>query len=68
MATYITRDGDTVDYVAWKYYGFQDRQTGEQMLSANPGLAEYGPELPHGITIQLPVLAAGTVAGTKLWD
>jgi phage tail protein X len=69
MATYITKAGDTVDYVTWKFYGFQDQQSVEQVLDANPGLAERGPVLPAGVSIELPALTRPTVQpGVKLWD
>lgn len=69
MATYTTKSGETVDYIAWKYYGAQDNRTIEQVLAANPGLAALGPELPPGIDIELPTLEAPTVKpGIKLWD
>lgn len=68
MATYITRDGDTVDYIAWKFYGKQDRRTVEQVLEANHGLAGYGPTLPPNVRVELPDLVAETVKGTKLWN
>ncbi len=69
MATYITREGDTADYITWKYYGYQDKQTVEQVLAANPGLADRGPILPAGITVELPTLATTTTTtGVKLWD
>lgn len=69
MATYITRSGDTADYIAWKYYGRQDSQTVEQVLAANPGLADRGPSLPPGISVELPDLVTPTVKpGLKLWD
>lgn len=68
MATYTTRDGDTVDYIAWKFYGYQDRKTVEQVLAANQGLAEYGPTLPPNISVELPTLVAATVKGVRLWD
>lgn len=69
MATYTTKDGETVDYIAWKYYGTQDNRTVEQVLAANPGLAALGPELPPGMDIELPTLTATTVkTGLKLWD
>jgi phage tail protein X len=69
MTTYITRDGDTVDYITWKFYGYQDRRAVEQVLEANHGLAEYGPTLPPGLRVELPAQApASIVQGTKLWD
>lgn len=69
MATYTTKDGETVDYIVWKYYGKQDNRAVEQVLAANPGLAEFGPALPPGMDIELPTLETPTVkTGVKLWD
>lgn len=67
--TYNTRAGDTVDYIAWKYYGTTAGRTTEQLLEANPGLADYGPVLPDGIQIVLPdITKPATQRGVKLWD
>ncbi|WOH61892.1 tail protein X [Bradyrhizobium sp. BWC-3-1] len=69
MATYTTKAGETVDYIAWKFYGAQDNRTVEQVLAANPGLADHGPGLPPGLNIELPTLETPTVKpGLKLWD
>jgi phage tail protein X len=69
MATYTTKAGETVDYITWKYYGRQDNRAVEQVLAANPGLADYGTELPPGVNIELPTLETPTVKpGLKLWD
>ena len=69
MQTYITKDGDTADYIAWKYYGNQDAGTVETLLVANKGLADRGPVLPAGLVINLPeIKAPATTQGVKLWD
>lgn len=70
MATaYLTREGDTVDYIAWKFYGFTNNQVVEAVLNANRGLADYGPKLPAGVIITLPEITAPAKAqGVKLWD
>mgnify|MGYP002715407439 FL=1 len=66
---YITRDGDTADYIAWKHYGTTDGRVVEQLLDANPGLADFGPILPPGVRITLPDLQLETSAeAVKLWD
>ncbi|EIT4025546.1 TPA: phage tail protein, partial [Escherichia coli] len=44
---------DTVDALCWRHYGRTQGVT-EQVLKANPGLAEYGPFLPHGLQVELP--------------
>jgi phage tail protein X len=51
----ITRQGDTVDQVAWREYG--DTAMTEPMLEANPGLAALGIVLPQGTPIRLPARA-----------
>lgn len=66
--TYLTSDGDTADYIAWKYYGTQTGRVLEQLLQANPGLADRGPVLPAGLTITLPDIVLETAAqGVRLW-
>lgn len=66
---YRTTAGDTVEFIAWKNYGSQQGQVVEQLLAANPGLADYGPQLPAGVIITLPTLTAvGQSKGVKLWD
>lgn len=69
MQTYITKDGDTADYIVWKFYGNQNPGTVETMLDANPGLADRGPVLPSCLVINLPeITAPATTQGVKLWD
>lgn len=69
MQTYITKEGDTADYIAWKYYGNQDAGTVETLLVANKGLADRGPVLPAGLVINLPeIKTPATTQGVKLWD
>lgn len=68
MITYISKEGETVDFICWKYYGFTDRLTVEQVLNANPGLADNAIELAAGISIVMPDLSApAAVQGVKLW-
>lgn len=66
---YTTRQGDTVDYIAWRHYGRQDNQVVEGLLEANQGLADRGPSLPAGITITLPDMPEPEQEnGVRLWD
>lgn len=72
-AFYVSKDGDTVDYVVWKHYQQQNARTGprlvEQVIEANPGLAGVGPILPVGTRIKLPVIEVPDVKETvRLWD
>lgn len=67
---YETKDGDTVDYIAWKQYGRTDSGIVEQVLAANQGLADVGPILPAGMMIIFPEVkpTQKTTAKVKLWD
>jgi phage tail protein X len=66
-ATYITKDGDTVDYVAWRHYGSTAGGVVEAVLSANKDLAVYGPVLPTGIRVTLPEIKQPSKQGVQLW-
>lgn len=68
MTTYVTKDGDTVDFVVFKYYGHTGQKAVEQVLAANPGLADRGPILPHSVRIELPDLTPPPAQkGVRLW-
>lgn len=68
-ATYITSEGDTVDAVAWKFYGSTANRVTEQVLEANAGLADYGEELPAGLSVILPdIEQPAQQQGVRLWD
>lgn len=66
---YNTRDGDTVDSIAWRYYGAVNDDILHAVLEANPGLADRGPMLSRGVTVILPDIAtpATTVKSVHLW-
>lgn len=60
--------GDTVDEICYRHYG-RTLQVVELVYVANPGLAEYGPVLPHGYEVLLPDLPAASTGETvNLWD
>jgi len=62
------QQGDTLDAVCARYYG-RTEGVFEAVLAANPGLAEYGAVLPHGIVIELPDVQSSPVTETiNLWD
>lgn len=69
MANLRAQQGDTVDAICWRHYG---RTAGvvEQVLDANPGLADLGPVIPHGTLIALPDVAvqAEQRPMVNLWD
>lgn len=69
MAQYMTSQGDTADYIAWKHYGTQDGRVVEQLVDANPGLSDLGPVLPAGVLVTLPDVQPETSAqAVRLWD
>lgn len=60
--------GDTVDTLCWRHYGRTAGVT-EQVLEANPGLAEHGPVLPMGLEVELPDQPTRAVTQrVQLWD
>jgi phage tail protein X len=65
---YRTSDGDMVDFICWRHYGVQSGAV-EAVLEANEGLAAFGPRLPAGVLITLPVLRPVVELKTvRLWD
>lgn len=69
MNQYRASQGDTVDFIAWRVYGTQGSQVVEQLLEANPGLADIGPVLPAGTLVNCPEIDTTQKAqGTRLWD
>ena len=68
MQNYVSVQGDTVDLICRRAYGDESGFV-EQVLSANPGLAEFGPVLPIGTVVFLPELAKPADLPTlSLWD
>lgn len=66
---YRTKDGDTLDYIAWKQYGNQNPGTVETLFLANPDLSAYDDTLPAGLVVRLPEIpVAETQETVKLWD
>jgi phage tail protein X len=68
MITYVTKDGDVLDAICWKYYG---STTGvvEKVLEANRHLAELGSIFAAGVKIILPDLTREEeTESVKLWS
>jgi phage tail protein X len=69
---YLTKQNDILDDVVFRFYGDTDGGIAERVLEANReiGLADHGPILPAGITINLPERVTEQAAKTitKLWD
>lgn len=67
--TYISKKGDTVDYICFKQYGNTNAGVVEAVFASNYGLADYGVSLPYGIEILLPVIATPkNDEVVSLWD
>lgn len=66
---YRTKEGETLDYIAWKQYGNQNPGTVEALFLANPKLSQYDDTLPGGLIVTLPELPKAEQKQTvKLWD
>ncbi|MBT0886299.1 MULTISPECIES: tail protein X [Acinetobacter] len=69
MAQYSTKDGDTLDEIAYRYYGSTDNQVVENIIDANFGITDYPPILPAGVLIELPEAKQSIEKQkVKLWD
>lgn len=66
MVTYITRDGDVLDWIVWKHYG--TTSVLEKVLEANPDLTDE--KLAAGIVVKLPYFEAVEKKSEeiKLWS
>lgn len=65
---YVTKQGDSVDLIAFERFGTSSGTT-ERILDANPGLADYGPILPMGLVIKIPVpTKADRAPGINIWS
>jgi phage tail protein X len=68
MITYRTKDGDVIDWICWKHYGFTSGAV-EKVLKINPKVAEFDEHLPEGLLISLPEISKENRAKqVKLWD
>ncbi|WP_245556390.1 tail protein X [Algicola sagamiensis] len=56
MMHYTTKAGERLDTICFEVYG-SSHKTVEQVLAVNAGLAQYGPILPAGVTLELPELS-----------
>lgn len=68
MTRYLSKQGDVLDDIVFRFYGDTIGGIVEQVLEANQGLAELGPVITEGITINLPDRPPAKTAGPKrLW-
>ena len=69
MAQYLTKEGDMLDEIAYRYYGSTNNKVVENIIDANFGISNYGPILPAGVLIELPeVKQTIEKRKVKLWD
>ena len=67
---YNTRQGDLLDAICHRHYpGIKPSAAMPKVLSANPGLEQYPPQLPQGLTLTLPdIPPPEPEAGIELWS
>lgn len=63
----IAKQGETVDQIAARCYD-GDTRMAALILNANPGLAAFGPTLPHGTPVRLPPRQVSAKKLISLWD
>ena len=69
MAQYLTKAGDTLDEIAYRYYGHTNNKVVEHILEVNFGISRYEVLLPAGVLIELPeVKQTIDTRKVKLWD
>ncbi|WEI04098.1 tail protein X [Acinetobacter johnsonii] len=69
MAQYLTKAGDTLDEIAYRYYGNTNNKVVEHILEVNFGISQYEALLPAGVLIELPEVKQSTeTRKVKLWD
>ena len=69
MAQYLTKAGDTLDEIAYRYYGNTNNKVVERILEVNFGISQYEALLPAGVVIELPEVKQSTeTCKVKLWD
>lgn len=65
-----SREGESVEALVWRVFA-GDAVAVAIVLEANPGLAAFGPILPHGTPVTIPAAAfaaPATAALIQLWD
>ena len=69
MAQFLTKAGDTLDEIAYRYYGNTNNKVVERILKVNFGISQYEALLPAGVLIELPEVKQSTeTRKVKLWD
>ena len=62
-------EGETLDFVVFRSFGYVDSELMDKTYRLNPELMEYGIVLPAGTIVILPELPKSTEKPTlHLWD
>ena len=66
MVTYITKEGDVLDWIVWRHYG--TISVLEKVMEANPNVTDE--KLSAGIEIQLPYfeVTQKICSEVRLWN
>ena len=66
--TYISRDGETIDWISWRYYGSELNTVA--ILEFNPDLAQSDAILKAGTIVLLPeiYIPPKKIDVVRLWD
>ncbi len=66
MVTYITKEGDVLDWIVWRHYG--TISVLEKVMEANPKITDE--RLAAGIEVKLPYIetAKKNKGEIKLWN
>ena len=66
MVTYVTKEGDVLDWIVWRHYG--TTAVLEKVMEANPNITDE--RLSAGIEIKLPYIDAvpKTSGEIRLWN
>ena len=66
MVTYITKEGDILDWIVWRHYG--TISVLEKVMDANPNITDE--KLESGIEIKLPYIETVKKSNSevRLWN
>ena len=66
MITYVTKEGDVLDWIVWRHYG--TISVLEEVMQANPNVTDE--KLSAGIEIQLPYIEVTqkNCSEVRLWN
>ncbi|MEI7377230.1 tail protein X [Dickeya chrysanthemi] len=67
MKVYAHQD-DVLDALCYRYYG-RTQGIVETVMQSNPGIADFGPLLPHGTVVILPdINVSDSQESINIWE